>query len=279
MSSALRATADLQRASLSVDALNFAKAAGEPAKLAVDLAFKKGAVEVRDFALTNDFGAEPPVVEAEASGAAGAAPKKLTPIAVFGTARFGAHGYIETVNLPRVQLGEDSNFAVEAKRADSGILELTLTGESIDLSGLITSAVEAGPRSDERSEFGWGAAVDRRGVRFAIHGVRAAAIHHGHLRGEIQPIAHHADGSQYMATIVDPLCYVSAPFSGHYEEHMPCGAEVKPGDIVGYLHDFERIDERPWPVRAQVAGRIVGQAWEARVQQGQHILAVGQVIG
>ncbi|MEZ5981964.1 MAG: AsmA-like C-terminal domain-containing protein [Parvularculaceae bacterium] len=165
----LRATADLQRASLSVDALNFAKLVGEPAKLAIDLAFSKGAIEVRDFALTNDFGAETPVSETEASQPAGAALKKFSPIAIFGTARFGAHGYIENVNLPRVQLGEDSNFAVEASRADSGILELTLTGESIDLSRFIMSAVESGPRSDERGEFGWGVGAVLRGRVNKLH--------------------------------------------------------------------------------------------------------------
>ena len=143
--------------------------------------------------------------------------------------------------------------------------------------GLLTSEAERLGKITVGSELGWGEAVNRDGVRFAKHGVRAAAIQHGQMRGEIQRIAHHADGTQRLASIVDAACYTSAPFSGHYEELLPCGAPVKRGDVVGYLHDFERIDEAPWPVQAGVDGLVVGQAWGADVRQGQHILCVGRL--
>lgn len=143
--------------------------------------------------------------------------------------------------------------------------------------GLLTSEAERLGKITVGTELGWGEAVNRDGVRFAKHGVRAAAIHHGQMRGEIEPIAHHANGTQRLASIVDPACYTSAPYAGHYEELLSCGALVKRGDVVGYLHDFERVDEAPWPVRAGVDGLVVGQAWGARVRQGQHILCVGQI--
>ena len=45
---------------------------------------------------------------------------------------------------------------------------------------------------------------------------------------------------------------------------------------MGLLHDFHRIDEPPAEIRAAVDGLVVAQAWNARVEQGQHILVVGQ---
>lgn len=145
--------------------------------------------------------------------------------------------------------------------------------------GLMVSEAERMGKITVGSELGWGAAVTSQGVRYGRHGVLAAAIHHGLLRGEIQPFAHHADGSQRMAEIVDPACFVPAPFPGLYEPLLECGTEVEQGQTVGLLHDFYRIDDPPAKIRAGVDGVVVAQAWSARVEQGQQILVVGQVIG
>jgi hypothetical protein len=47
--------------------------------------------------------------------------------------------------------------------------------------------------------------------------------------------------------------------------------------VVGLLHDFDRLDIDPWPVRAGVDGIVVAQAWRGPVLQGQHILVVGHL--
>lgn len=142
--------------------------------------------------------------------------------------------------------------------------------------GLLTSEAERLGKITVGTELGWGEAVLRKGVTYARQGVLAAAIHHGQLKGHIEPIAHHADGTQKCAAIVDFECYVAAPFAGHYEEILPCGQRVKKGDLVGRLHDFDRIDEPAWPVQAAVDGIVVGQAWNARVRRGQFVLCVGR---
>ena len=144
--------------------------------------------------------------------------------------------------------------------------------------GLLTSEAERLGKITVGSELGWGEAVNRQGVEYAMHGVRAAAIHQGQMQGVIAPLAFHAAGAQRKASIVDAECYVAAPFAGHYEEVLPCGVLVQQGDVVGRLHDFDRIDDPGWPVRAGVDGIIVAQAWAARVKQGQHILAVGRAL-
>jgi predicted deacylase len=145
--------------------------------------------------------------------------------------------------------------------------------------GLLTSEAERLGKITVGSELGFGGAVSHEGVRYGKQGLRAAMIHHGQLSGSIAPIAHHADGSQRMVAMVDRDCFTVAPFAGHYEPLMACGAPVKAGEPVGLLHDFDRIDLAPWPARAGVDGIVIAQAWSAPVLQGQHIVVTGRVIG
>ena len=116
------------------------------------------------------------------------------------------------------------------------------------------------------------------GVRYARHGVLAAAIHHGQLSGNIEPIGHHKAGTQVKAAMVDRECFTVAPFEGHYEPLIECGQRVRAGDVVGLLHDFDHIDREPWPARAGVDGIIIAQAWVAPIQRGQHIVVTGRVV-
>lgn len=140
--------------------------------------------------------------------------------------------------------------------------------------GLLTSEAERLGKITIGTELGWGESVNPIGVTYARQGIRAAAIHHGLLAGEIQPIGHHADGTQKLVAIVDRSCFVPAPFQGYYEPLMACGTSVKRGQTVGLLHDFYRIDDEPWPIKAEVDGYLLCQASRAPVRQGLHIVVV-----
>lgn len=143
--------------------------------------------------------------------------------------------------------------------------------------GLLPSEAERLGKITIGTELGWGRSVQPEGVRFGRHGVLAAAIHHGQLKGRIQPIGHHKDGTQLKAEMVDRACFTVAPFAGHYEALIPCGTKVKKGDVVGLVHDFNRFDLDPWPARAGVDGVVIAQAWLAPVAQGQHIVVTGRI--
>jgi predicted deacylase len=144
--------------------------------------------------------------------------------------------------------------------------------------GLLPSDAERLGKITVGTELGWGRAVQAEGVRYGRHGVLAAAIHHGQLRGQIEPIAHHRAGTQIKAAMVDRECFTVAPFAGHYEELIACGQRVRSGDIVGWLHDFDHVDRDPWAAVAGVDGVVVAQAWVAPVARGQHIVVVGRII-
>jgi predicted deacylase len=142
--------------------------------------------------------------------------------------------------------------------------------------GLLPSEAERLGKITVGTELGWGRAVMAEGVRYGRQGVLAAAIHHNQLRGEIQPIAYHKKGTQRKVALVDRTCFTVAPFAGHYEPLLECGADVKRGDVVGLLHDFDHIDAEAWPARAGEDGVVVAQAWVAPIQRGQHIVVVGR---
>ncbi|HEX6984717.1 MAG TPA: succinylglutamate desuccinylase/aspartoacylase family protein [Planctomycetaceae bacterium] len=145
--------------------------------------------------------------------------------------------------------------------------------------GLLPSEAERLGKITVGTELGWGRSVQADGVRYARQGVLAAAIRHGQLRGAIEPIAHHAAGTQRTLEMVDRDCFTVAPFDGHYEPLVECGTRVKRGDAVGLLHDFDHIDMEPWPAAAGVDGVVLAQAWGAPVVRGQHIVVVGREIG
>lgn len=144
--------------------------------------------------------------------------------------------------------------------------------------GLLPSEAERLGKITVGTELGWGSAVCTEGVRYGRQGVLAAAIHNGQLRGTIEPIAYHKAGTQRKLEMVDRDCFTVAPFAGHYEPLIDCGTAVKRGDVVGLLHDFDHIDQEPWPARAGVDGVVLAQAWVARVPRGQHIVVVGRDI-
>lgn len=144
--------------------------------------------------------------------------------------------------------------------------------------GLLVSESERLGKITVGTELGHGESVSPLGVKYARHGIRAAAIHHGQLGGDIQRIGHHADETQKRTAIIDRKCYVPAPFPGHYEPMMACGAYVEQGQIVGNLHDFYRIDDTPWPVRAGLDGYVLSQAFRQPVKQGSHILVVAEEV-
>ncbi len=143
--------------------------------------------------------------------------------------------------------------------------------------GLLPSEAERLGKITVGTELGFGGAVSAEGVGYGLQGVRAAAIRNGQMRGSIDRFGHHAAGTQRRASMVDRACFTAAPFAGHYEPLLECGREVRAGETVGLLHDFDRIDLDPWPVCAGVDGIVIAQAWGAPVLQGQHILVTGRL--
>ena len=69
-----------------------------------------------------------------------------------------------------------------------------------------------------------------------------------------------------------------ASCSGHFEPRVELEQYVRSGDLLGYIHDFDRIDSASAEVRAHMDGHIVFLAWEACVSKGQLVSEIGAPI-
>ncbi len=173
---------------------------------------------------------------------------------------------------------EDPQLAADIEQTARWFGTPTLMVYQNQTPGLLVSEAERLGKITVGTELGWGCAVNPEGVRYGRHGVLAALIHQGLLRGTVEKIGAHRDATQQKVEMIDRECFTVAPFSGHYESVMDCGSVVRKGDVVGLLHDFDHFDMDPWPARAGVDGVVVAQAWVAPVPQGQHIVVTGRLI-
>jgi N-alpha-acetyl-L-2,4-diaminobutyrate deacetylase len=57
---------------------------------------------------------------------------------------------------------------------------------------------------------------------------------------------------------------------------VECDTAVRRGETVGLLHDFDNLDEEPWPCVAALERVVL--AWAAPVPKGQHIVVVAREI-
>jgi len=144
--------------------------------------------------------------------------------------------------------------------------------------GLLTGLAEDLGKISIGTELGWGRAVQADGVSMARQGVLTAAIRQEQLRGELPANRHFSGTDQLLVDTSHPESNILAAFEGHFEPLVKLGEKVTKGQRVGWLHDFNRIDDPPMELVAGHEGYILCQAWGARVIQGQVITQVGRPI-
>jgi predicted deacylase len=110
----------------------------------------------------------------------------------------------------------------------------------------------------------------------ARQGVVTAAIRQEQLRGEIPANRHYSGADQILVDTSHPDSNLLAAFEGHFEPLVKLGEKVTKGQRVGWLHDFNRLDEPAMELLAGHDGYILCQAWGAKVIQGQVITQVGR---
>jgi N-alpha-acetyl-L-2,4-diaminobutyrate deacetylase len=144
--------------------------------------------------------------------------------------------------------------------------------------GLLTSEAENLGKIAVGTELGWGRAVQPRGVAMARQGVLTALVQQGQMRGEPPANRHCPADEQVLVDTSDPASSLLAPRDGEFEPLVELGARVARGERIGWLHDFQRIDEAPLELLAAHEGYVICQAWNARVVQGQVITQIGRPV-
>jgi predicted deacylase len=144
--------------------------------------------------------------------------------------------------------------------------------------GLLTSTAERLGKITIGTELGWGDSIQREGVSMGRQGVLAAAIRSGQLAGPIPESTHYRGDDQILVDNSDLACYLTAPFTGHFEPRVDCGAFVKAGQVVGRMHDFERIDVAATDILAPHDGYLICHAWSAKNIVGKVIAVVSKPV-
>ncbi|MBI2193354.1 MAG: succinylglutamate desuccinylase/aspartoacylase family protein [Planctomycetes bacterium] len=142
--------------------------------------------------------------------------------------------------------------------------------------GLLTSTAERLGRITIGSELGWGQAVSAEGVSMGKQGILAAAVRQGLLRGDLPPNRHCPRSEQVLVDNSDLDCYVLSPFEGHFEPAVPCGGWVAKEQLIGWVHDFDRIDDPPVELKSPHDGFVLCQAWQATVFRGEVVSVVSR---
>jgi predicted deacylase len=140
--------------------------------------------------------------------------------------------------------------------------------------GLLTEEAEALGKITVGSELGFGASTDGDGVRWAQHGVRNVMRHYGLLAEPIVALTPPGLDRQRVVAATDIDRYVTAPVSGISEPLVPVGAEVRKGQPVARIHDFERIDEAPVEIVADGDGYVMCRKFRAATEQGEVVMVI-----
>lgn len=144
--------------------------------------------------------------------------------------------------------------------------------------GLLTGLAEDLGKISVGTEMGWGRAVQATGVSMSRQGVLTAAVKQGQIRGDLPANRHVPASEQILVDTSHPSSNTLAAFDGHFEPTVELGQKVSAGQRVGWLHDFNRIDDPPLELTAAHEGYIICQAWGAKVIQGQVITQVGKAL-
>ena len=147
-----------------------------------------------------------------------------------------------------------------------------LTMSNINQATLTTDATRHGHIA-VGFELGYGPTVNPRSLAKAKLGVLANAVAHGLLAPD-WPLPEVEEPEAIEAGIVDPDSLVAAPFAGYYEPQRKVGEMIRAGDLLGWLHDFNRIDTAPEPIRAPIAGLLAIQPNVTIVHKGYHLAAI-----
>lgn len=144
-------------------------------------------------------------------------------------------------------------------------------------SGLLTDEAEAMGKITIGTEFGYGEATIREGVRHTEEGIRNVLRHYGLLEGETVRVRPGGDPPRIVRA-VRLEDYLPAPISGIYEPTAEPGQWVEAGELVGRIYDFDYAGSAPVEMRAPRAGWLLVAPFAAAVPKGQTVVVVAEEV-
>jgi len=122
------------------------------------------------------------------------------------------------------------------------------------------------------TELGGGGSISARTLAIAERGVRNLLIHFDLLDGEIEP------AESVMLDMPDSDCYLCSESDGLLELCKDLGETVRAGELVARVHDARRTGAAPVEYRARRSGLISARHFPGRVQSGDTLAVIAQVL-
>lgn len=144
--------------------------------------------------------------------------------------------------------------------------------------GLLTDEAEAMGKITIGTEFGYGEATIRQGVRHAEVGIRNVLRHFGLLPGATERVRPAGEPPPRIVRAVRLEDYVPAPISGIYEPTAEPGQWVEEGELVGRIFDFDYPGSRPLEMRAPRSGWLLVAPFAAAVPKGQTVVVIAEEV-
>jgi len=206
--------------------------------------------------------------------------------------------FIDTMLLPQVEISVDVHAAGNAMEAalsttmhwvnDPQVVQRTkalaehfaapynVMFWGVDEGGTMASAAEARGVLAISSEIGGYGRVSVEGVRVAERGLDNVLKWLGMIEGK--PDTSQRDGTpgtRHMQ-VRDQTSYVFAPTDGLFEPLHLAGAQVRAGELAGYLHFVEDWSRPPIPIEFRTDGTIWMAPGSGRVRKGDVVGVVMQ---
>ncbi len=151
-----------------------------------------------------------------------------------------------------------------------------LVGTDLDSSGLLDYTAEAQGKLVISTELGGGGIVSPEAVAIGERGVGNLLRHFGVLKaGDAVPSLPDRPGTRIVET-PDLDNYAMAPLAGIYEPLAARGIEIVKGSVLGLLHQLERVDLHPTPVRAARSGLLICRRAQGRAARGDCVAIVAE---
>jgi predicted deacylase len=145
-------------------------------------------------------------------------------------------------------------------------------------SGLLTDQAEDEGKISIGSELGFSAGVNAKGVKHAYHGILNLLRHYGHVEGPIEKIDIARDSAPRTIEAPGLQDYIPCPRDGIWELLLTPGADVRAGDLIGFLHDFANHTAPAIEIRAHRDGVLIAAYYSAICRKGLTLFVIGQEI-
>ncbi len=143
-------------------------------------------------------------------------------------------------------------------------------------SGLLSDEAEAEGKITVGGEFGCGESTDPKGTLHAYEGVKNVLRHYGILPDAIVKIDRNRPSPPRIVGAENLEDYVPSPRDGIWEPLIQLGSEVRHGDLLGRLHNFDDHSSAPFDVLATRSGVLVMMHLGAICNKGDTLYVVAQ---